>query len=126
LKQAQPWLLNSSNCLRTQMMHFCRLSEAHNSEWNYEGGNLQMLVGMVDQYGGYTLIPEFYQKQYGLDPALISHATSPGNQGFPARNIIAVSSHKNSRHPALQELIRFIKLEYANQEQKKFEVLSWK
>lgn len=126
LKQAQPWLLNSGNCLRTQMMHFCQLGEENSSEWNYEGGNLQMLIQMVNQYGGYTLIPEFYQKQYKLNNSLISHATSPGNQGFPARNILALTSHKNSRHPALLELIHFIKLEYANRGQKKFEVLRWK
>ena len=126
LKNAQPWLLSSGNCLRTQMMHFCRLADNPASEWNYEGGNLQRLIGMVDHYGGYTLIPEFYQKQYGLNPALISHATSPENQGFPARNILALTSHQNSRHPALQELIHFIKLEYANHEQKRFEVLSWR
>lgn len=126
LKQVRPWLLSSGNCLRTQMIHFCRLGEESGSEWNYEGGNLQMLIRMVQQYGGYTLIPEFYKKQYGLDPGMISHAVSSGQQGFPARNIIALSSHKNSKHPDLQELVYFIKLEYANREQKKFEVLSWK
>ena len=126
LRKAQPWLLNSGNCLRTQMMHFCKLGEESESEWNYEGGNLQMLIQMVDHYGGYTLIPEFYQKQYKLSAERVSHASAPDNAGFPARHILALTSHKNSRHPALQELIHFIKLEYANLEQKRFEVLSWR
>ena len=126
LRHAQPWLLNSGNCLRTQMVHFCKLGEENESEWNYEGGNLQMLIGMVDHYGGYTLIPEFYRQQYGLDPERVSHAVAPDNAGFPARHILALTSPKNSRHPALLELIHFIKLHYANHAQKRFEVLSWK
>src|SRR5690554_3192598 len=60
LENKHPWLLSPGNCLRTQMVNFCNLDERLKTEWNYEGGNLNLLTKMVEQEGGYTLIPEHY------------------------------------------------------------------
>ena len=52
LKELRPWLLSSGNCLRSQMIRFCQLKdENEKQDWNYEGGNLDLLLSMVDQYG---------------------------------------------------------------------------
>lgn len=125
LKNLQPWLLNHGNCLRTQMVHFCKLNEDRQPDWNYEGGNIEMLTQMADRYGGYTLIPAFYEKCYSLKQAYIHRLNSNNKEVFPARNIIGLTSHKNKKHTDLVQLLNFIKLEYANQEMKKFEILSW-
>ncbi|MES2588525.1 MAG: LysR family transcriptional regulator [Bacteroidota bacterium] len=126
LKTSHPWLLNSGNCLRTQMMHFCQIEKEQENDWNYEGGNLHMLLQMVDNHGGYTLIPEFYFKQYKINSKNIAHAVTENQRFHPARNIISVSTLKNSKHPDLISLIHFIKKEFANTELKKYDILSWK
>lgn len=126
IQDKQPWLLNSGNCLRTQMIHFCKLMDNQESDWNYEGGNLEMLIKMVDINKGYTLIPDFYQKKYILDKKNIKHIFGEVENHFPARNIIGVSSLKNSKNESLKQLINFIKLNYSNQEQKSLEILNWK
>jgi LysR family hydrogen peroxide-inducible transcriptional activator len=122
----QPWLLNSGNCLRTQMIHFCKLAENANSAWNYEGGNLEMLINMVDINGGYTLIPDFYHKKYKLNPSNIKHIYAENKKRFPARNIVGINSYKNSKNEHFLEVMNFIKLNYSNQELKNFDVLNWK
>ncbi len=61
LEDEQPWLLSKGNCLRTQMVNFCRIDNSNSeNQWNYEGGNMDILTKMVDLNGGYTLIPEYY------------------------------------------------------------------
>lgn len=126
IKLMHPWLLNGGNCLRTQMIQFCKLSEIDYYEWNYEGGNLEMLIKMVDKYGGYTLIPSFYVDCYDFDQKYLHSLVGDENKAVPARNIIGISSLKNAKHPVFKQLNQFIKLNFANLEQKKFEILSWK
>lgn len=126
IKFLHPWLLNGGNCLRTQMIQFCNLSEINDQNWNYEGGNLEMLIKMVDDYGGYTLIPSFYVANYEFNKKHLHTLIADENEKVPARNIIGISSLKNAHHPVLKELSQFIKLNFANLEQKKFEILSWK
>jgi LysR family transcriptional regulator, hydrogen peroxide-inducible genes activator len=126
IENEQPWLLNSGNCLRTQMIHFCKLSENFSSAWNYEGGNVEMLIKMVDSNGGYTLIPDFYQKLYSLDETKIKHIYAENPNQFPARNVIGISSLKNSKHEEILSILNFIKLNFANQDRKNFDILSWR
>jgi LysR family hydrogen peroxide-inducible transcriptional activator len=40
LQNLHPWLLSKGNCLRTQMIHFCKLNDGVSDEWNYQGGNI--------------------------------------------------------------------------------------
>lgn len=126
LKTKQPWLLNSGNCLRTQMVHFCQLKEEHQAAWNYEGGNLNMLINMVNNYGGYTLLPEFFANESQIEQKHVLRIVGKENLKAPARSVLALSSHKNSKHPDLKAIIQFIKKEFANHELKKFEILDWK
>jgi LysR family hydrogen peroxide-inducible transcriptional activator len=126
IKDKQPWLLNGGNCLRTQMIHFCKLAESSESAWNYEGGNLEMLIKMVDMNDGYTLIPDFYHKKYKLNEEKIKHIYADDQKRFPARNVIGLSSLKNSKNKHIIEFLNFIKLNYSNKELKKFDILNWK
>lgn len=59
LKNAQPWLLTEGNCFRSQMMNLCKINEkkAAKRNWYYEGGSIETLIRLVDQEGGFTLIP---------------------------------------------------------------------
>ncbi len=124
LQTLQPWLLNKGNCLRTQMMQFCALNEDLPSGWNYQGGNMELLMRMVDQQGGYTLIPEYYQpfvSTYVGFKHIRDH-----EERFPGRSIIAVSAFRHANWDAMQQIIRSVQHKYNKPVQHKLELLSWR
>lgn len=53
------WLLNEGHCMRNQMAQICSLRDRENpsENLNFESGNLETLMNLVENYGGYTLIP---------------------------------------------------------------------
>lgn len=124
LKNLQPWLLNKGNCLRTQMMQFCAINEEIASNWNYEGGNMDLLMRMVDQEGGYTLIPQFYKPFSSIKSTFKSINDENGH--FPGRSIIAMSSFRHANWDSMEKIIRSIQLKYNQSVRQNMELLSWK
>lgn len=124
LRDLQPWLLNKGNCLRTQMMHFCAINEEMPNSWNYQGGNMELLMRMVDQQGGYTLIPEYY-KPFVNGIEHFKHIRDANNH-FPGRSIIAVSAFRHANWESMEKVIRSIQLKYNKAHSNELEVLSWK
>lgn len=64
--QAQAlWMLEEGHCLRDQFMHLCSLKSASRlpAGLQLEAGNLETLLGMVDAFGGLTLLPELHYHQ---------------------------------------------------------------
>lgn len=124
LQQMHPWLLNQGNCLRTQMVHFCQLKEfTPINEWNYEGGNLPLIIEMVDRNGGYTLIPS----NYSLSPTQQEGIKTISDLGAaPAREIIALCSNRSAKMQGMEALARSIQFAYGNPKQKSLQVLDWK
>lgn len=126
LTELHPWLLSRGNCLRTQMIQFCQLKDEVNSNaWNYEGGNLELLLKMVDLHGGYSLVPEYYhlsdqQKRH------LKAIHAEGSNGVPAREIIALVPNRTPKWESLERLIREIQLFYNKVNVKEMEVLNWK
>jgi LysR family transcriptional regulator, hydrogen peroxide-inducible genes activator len=127
LQKLHPWLLSKGNCLRTQMIHFCELGASKNDQWNYEGGNLELLLRIVDLKGGYTLVPEEYQRILKLDTSSCKKITSDLNNEIPAREIIAISSKRSSKWGSIEAIIRSVQLFYGkNRDESNFKVLDWK
>jgi LysR family transcriptional regulator, hydrogen peroxide-inducible genes activator len=126
LRNLQPWLLSSGNCLRSQMIRFCQLKD-ENAEhgWNYEGGNMDLLLKMVDQYGGYTLVPAQHHLTVEQKKN-IKRITSPLSKQHPARDIICVSSARSMKWPAIEQIIREVQLEYNRKHKDDLEILQWK
>lgn len=124
LELAQPWLLSKGNCLRTQMVHFCSLNDDvdFESNWNYEGGNVELLMQMVDLNGGYTLVPEYYK----LPAKNVKRLFDGRTKEYPAREIIAIMPSKSLKSESCEELIRLIQLHYNNNRKDKLQLLSWK
>ena len=123
LTNAHPWLLTSGNCLRTQMVHFCELeAEGEEDEWDYEGGNIDLLKRMVELHGGYTLVPENYIKE--TSEAYKTITSSVGE--IPAREVIAIAPHRSRKWEYLEVIIRSVQLNYGGKSDDKFQVLSWK
>jgi LysR family hydrogen peroxide-inducible transcriptional activator len=124
IQQKHPWLLNKGNCLRTQMLHFCQLKGGDNlQDWDYEGGNLPLLIEMVDKNGGYTLVPSNYKlkaaQNVGIKNIADLHAA-------PAREVIAIVPNRSMKMPHLEAMIRQIQHFYGQKKtNKKLLVLDW-
>ena len=124
LRDLQPWLLNKGNCLRTQMMQFCAINEELPAAWNYQGGNMELLMRMVDQQGGYTLIPEFYRPHVRAT-AGFKHIRDE-QQHFPGRSIIAISAFRHANWDSMEKIIRALQVHYGKPNNPQLELLSWK
>ena len=127
LEGLHPWLLSKGNCLRTQMIHFCGLQNDIDDNWNYEGGNLEMLLRMVDVKGGYSLVPEEYQRVLKLDDTKCKRIYSSENNEIPAREVIALSPNKTSKWESIEKIIRSIQLNYGKGENRtNLQILNWR
>lgn len=119
----QPWLLSKGNCLRTQMVNFCKLkTEDSDNQWNYEGGNMDILTKMVDLNGGYTLVPEYYQ----LQTSALKRMYDSNTKEFPARQIIGVVPNKLSKKESVDALMKIIQLHYNTKKRNDFRILDWR
>lgn len=119
----QPWLLSKGNCLRTQMVNFCKLqTEGFDNQWNYEGGNMDILTKMVDLNGGYTLIPEYYK----LQTSALKRMYDSNTKEFPARQIIGIVPNKLSKKESVDALLRIIQLHYNTKKRDDFRILDWR
>ncbi|PWL28766.1 MAG: hypothetical protein DCO96_08050 [Fluviicola sp. XM-24bin1] len=123
LEKEHPWLLSKGNCLRTQMVHFCELEPESDKGWNYEGGNIELLVKMVDLHGGYTLIPEHYAAS--LKVKGLNRIESDDLHENPAREIIAVCSNRTPKWHAIERLIRTVQLKYGQKDIQNLKLLNW-
>ncbi len=125
IQQLHPWLLNKGNCLRTQMLHFCKLTESKDEKahWDYEGGNLPLLIEMVEQNGGYTLIPA----HFNLNPTQKQGIKKIADiQASPGREVIALVPNRSMKMVHLEALILKIKHHYAQKKtNKNLLVLDW-
>lgn len=125
LKELHPWLLSSGNCLRNQMIQLCQIKdEARDDHWNYEGGNIELLLKMAEQYGGYTLVPEFFHTNENQQQSIKSIQNSNAGS-LPARDVIAIYPSRSLKEKSINQLIREVQLKY-NTQHKKFDVLGWK
>lgn len=124
LEGVQPWLLSKGNCLRTQMVHFCGLNEEESFEtsWNYEGGNIDLLMKMVDLNGGYTLIPANYK----VDKKYLKRLYDNSFHQYPAREIISVIPTKTLKKESCERIIRIIQHQYNSESGDDLKVLNWK
>lgn len=90
------WLLNKGHCFRNQVLNICKdLKQKKNIE--FQSGSIETLKKMVDNYGGFTLIPEM-----AIDPKekkKVVHFNSPKpsrevslvvNKGFVREGLIDV------------------------------------
>lgn len=125
IEEKQPWLLSEGNCLRTQMVHFCRIDDQQENsdvKWSYQGGNIDLLMEMVDLNGGYTLVPEFYKRS---DKNLKRLWDDSSNE-FPAREVIAVFPNRTYKKESVERIVRMIQLKYGQKSRENLRVLNWK
>lgn len=51
------WLLQSGHCFRSQVLNICSKS-SNDKTIQFQSGSIESLKKMVDNYGGFTLVPE--------------------------------------------------------------------
>ena len=122
LINAKPWLLSEGNCLRTQMMDFCNLQESKNN-WNYTGGNLPVIINMVNQEGGYTILPKHYIPHLMLNSDYVKEI-----EGYsPARQVVGLYPTRTTKSQLIQSLFQSIQQFYPMPAHiNKLDVLPWK
>lgn len=52
------WILAEGHCLRNQVLNLCHVKSRYSNI--YEAGSIDTLVKIVDENGGYTIIPELH------------------------------------------------------------------
>jgi LysR family hydrogen peroxide-inducible transcriptional activator len=126
LRDIQPWLLNHGNCLRTQMIEFCQLSEDQfGQKWNYEGGNIDLLLKMVELHGGYSLVPEFYEVTARQRDSL-SRIYAEDEHENPGREIIALVPNRSMKWDIIERMLREAQLEFISSNKNSIKILNWR
>lgn len=114
LSQEEPWLLHDGNCLKTQMINFCNIGKNRINRWNYQGGNLTVVKKMVEQEGGYTLMPKRYTEIYEINK---NHLKTI--EGYtPYRQILGFYLKRNSKKNEIKQLLRQIRLKNPRRKKK--------
>lgn len=57
------WLLDEGHCFRDQMVRFCQMKSAQNSQLAYNLGSMETFMRMVESGKGLTFIPELAARQ---------------------------------------------------------------
>lgn len=52
------WMLQQGHCFRDQVLNLCNQDKFERMNFHYESGSLEGLRNMVNQYTGFTLLPE--------------------------------------------------------------------
>lgn len=58
MPQENLWMLQEGHCLRSQTFNFCTEQQSFNRI--YEAGSIDTLIRIVDENGGYSIIPEMH------------------------------------------------------------------
>jgi LysR family hydrogen peroxide-inducible transcriptional activator len=123
LQSLRPWLLSEGNCLRSQMISFCKMKEEDGlTKWDYNGGNLEVLMHIVEQEGGYTIIPEYYPVS---DPGRIFSVDITDSGHYPGRSVIAVHHSRAVNTNLFNELIHFIQHSISRSSAKPLNIIGW-
>lgn len=104
LSSQDVWLLNEGHCFRDQVINLCsdrRKGSGISGNLRFESGNLETLKKMVDQGGGYTLLPSLLTLDIREEQKRkLRHFSSP----VPTREV-SIIHHKTFPKRALVEAL---------------------
>ncbi|QDO93160.1 LysR family transcriptional regulator [Formosa sediminum] len=91
------WLLEKGHCFRNQVLNICgQLENTKNIQ--FKSGSIEALKKMVDNYGGFTLVPEM--AIHSTDLGLVI----PFSEPKPIREVSLVTHHTFSKDVLLDAL----------------------
>lgn len=70
------WLLSKGHCFGNQVLNICKSTKDENTV-QFKGGAIETLMRMVDNYGGFTLIPELASQYSDPDKTLYFKEPQP-------------------------------------------------
>lgn len=107
LNDKQLWLLDEGHCFRDQLVRFCHLKSAQQSQTAYCLGSMETFMRMVESGKGITFIPELSLLQ--LDERQ-RELVRPFAIPVPTRKIVMVTSRDFIRHTLLETIAQEIRL----------------
>lgn len=107
IHQKNIWLLEEGHCFRNQAVTLCELTEKKSSEsnLNINASSFETLLGLTDQFGGITLIPELYYSQLDSER---KQRTRTFATPVPVREISLVTFRKHVNDFTIQHLTKTI------------------
>ncbi len=101
LKYPDIWLLEEGHCLRNQILDICTLKkkQERKSAYTFESGSIETLKNLVNDYGGYTLIPSMAIDSFGSKSKLI-----PFEKPAPAREVGLIYRRKHYKASLIDAL----------------------
>ncbi len=90
------WLLQKGHCFRNQVLNICGNNNTKNIQ--FQSGSIEALKKMVENYGGFTLVPEMALNTN--DNGQIIHFSDPK----PIREVSLVTHHSFSKDVLLDAL----------------------
>jgi LysR family hydrogen peroxide-inducible transcriptional activator len=108
IKTDDIWLLTDGHCFKHQVVNLCDIDHYKNSDlpFEFEGGNLDTLIKIIDKEGGYTLIPELAMHDMTeVRKKQVRHFENI----VPLREVSLVFTRKYQKSRLIEELAREIK-----------------
>ncbi len=100
----QLWVLEEGHCLRNQVFNFCTTDAK--TLYAYEAGSIETLIKIVDENGGYTVIPELHVQSLSNEQKKnLRKLVNPE----PVREISLVIQHNFIREGQLNAVAETIK-----------------
>lgn len=95
------WLLDEGHCFRDQMVRFCSIKAARDSQLTYRLGSMETFMRMVESGKGMTFVPELAVPQMcDAQRELIRPFAIP----TPARRIVILTDKNYIRHSLINML----------------------
>jgi LysR family hydrogen peroxide-inducible transcriptional activator len=107
IKNNKVWLLEEGHCLREQFIQLCALKKKDTKPNNltFDANSFETLLGMVDEFGGLTLIPELY---YQSLPKEKQEKVSFFHVPVPVREVSLVYYRPFAKERVVHALAEFI------------------
>ena len=105
LQNHQLWLLDEGHCFRDQMVKYCQIKSAQDSQMTYSLGSIETFMRMVESGCGVTFIPWMAVQQLSeTQKELVRPFAIP----IPSRRLVMATNKNFIRHTILTAIIEEI------------------
>ncbi len=102
LQNHQLWLLDEGHCFRDQMVKYCQIKSAQDSQMTYSLGSIETFMRMVESGCGVTFIPWMAVQQLSeTQKELVRPFAIP----IPSRRLVMATNKNFIRHTILSAII---------------------
>lgn len=105
LQNHQLWLLDEGHCFRDQMVKYCQIKSAQDSQMTYSLGSIETFMRMVESGCGVTFIPWMAVQQLSENQ---KELVRPFAIPIPSRRLVMATNKNFIRHTILSAIIEEI------------------